>query len=142
MVLTIVDVTPGSSESWREVHNLIIPTDPLSADDVQERLARNALTLAYAGEALVGNATIRPPAPADGIATVIVRILPAHRRQGHGSEYLQAMLDRARELGAQGIATVVVAANNEGLHFAERHGFAETERYTVDDAEYVHLSLS
>jgi len=142
MVLKIVDVTPESSESWRAIHNLIIPSDPLSADDVQERLTRNALTLAYVGEALVGNATIRPPAPADGIATVIVRILPAHRRQGHGSEYLQAMLDRAREPGVQGISTVVVAANSDGLHFAQRHGFAETERYTVDETEYVHLSLS
>jgi RimJ/RimL family protein N-acetyltransferase len=141
MALTIVDVTPRSSESWREVHNLIIPTHPLSADDVQERLARNTLTLAYDGDVLVGNATIRPPDPGDGIATVIVRILPEHRRQGHGSEYLRAMLDRARESGAQGISTVVLTANTEGLHFAERHGFAETERYTVDGAEYVDLAL-
>jgi hypothetical protein len=34
--------------------------------------------LAYDGDVLVGNATIRPPDPGDGIATVIVRILPEH----------------------------------------------------------------
>ncbi len=142
MVLKIVEVTPGSVEAWREIHNLIIPTAPLSAEDVQERQGRNLLTLAYAGDELVGNATVRPPGPTTGIATVIVRILPAHRRRGHGSEYLQAMRLRARELGAQGIATVVLAANDEGLRFAERRGFVETERYTVDNAEYVDLIRS
>jgi GNAT superfamily N-acetyltransferase len=139
MVLTIVDVTPESAESWREIHNLVIPDSPLSADDVRGRLARNVLTLAYADGALVGNATIRPPASAGDPATVIVRILPAHRRQGHGSEYLRAMLDRAGGLGADGVRTIVLVTNPEGVRFAGRHGFVETRRYTVDGSEYVDL---
>jgi RimJ/RimL family protein N-acetyltransferase len=138
MVLDIADVTSESAEAWRQIHNLVIPASPLSAEEVQERLGRNVLTLAWAGDDLVGNATIRPPA--DGVATVIVRILPAHRRKGHGTEYLQAMLARAHELGARGFATVVLTANADGLRFAKRHGFVESERYQVDGAEYVDLA--
>jgi hypothetical protein len=51
------------------------------------------------------------------------------------------MVLRVRELGVRGIATVLLAANLEGLSFAKRHGFAETGRYTVDNAEYVDLNL-
>ena len=98
------------------------------------------LTLAYAGDELVGNATIRPPRTGSGSATVIVRILPPFRRRGHGSEYLAEMLRRARELGATAIETVVLAANVDGVRFAQRHGFVESDRYTFDGAEYVDIA--
>jgi hypothetical protein len=51
-------------------------------------------------------------------ATVIVRILPGHRRQGLGSEYLATMLTEARGMAAGRIETVVLAANEYGLGFA------------------------
>ena len=34
---------------WQRVHNEIIPTDPLSLDQVRERSGRHRLELAYAG---------------------------------------------------------------------------------------------
>ena len=137
--LRIVPVDAENAEAWRDIHNAIIPASPLSAADVAERRTRNLLTLAYAGDTLVGNATVR--APQDGAVTVIVRILAAHRRRGHGSAYLERMLDQAWALGAERIETVVLEANADGLAFARRHGFEEIERYEVDGAAYVDLVL-
>jgi hypothetical protein len=80
--LRIVPVGPDTVGLWRDIHNAIIPAHQLTGDDAHERLSRNSLTLAYVGEDLVGNATIRPPRPDSMTATVIVRILPGYRREG------------------------------------------------------------
>ena len=73
---------------------------------------------------------------------MIVRILPEHRRRGHGSSYLEAMLAEARALGAQRIETVVLGANADGLAFAQHRGFAEFNRYQLGDAEWIDLALA
>jgi GNAT superfamily N-acetyltransferase len=141
--LRIVPVGPDTVGLWRDIHNAVIPAHQLTSDDAHERLSRNSLTLAYVGEDLVGNATIRPPRPDSMTATVIVRILPGYRRKGHGSEYLAAMLAEARGMGARRIGTVVLASNEDGLAFAGRHGFVESDRYALDGetATYVDLYL-
>lgn len=132
MTLEIIAATGDRLDDWRGIHNTIIPTAPLSLDDVAERAARNRLTLAYAAGVLVGNATVRPPTEPDRIATVIVRILPEHRRQGYGAAYLEAELAHARSLGADRIETVVLASNADGLAFALAHGFVEHDRYLLE----------
>lgn len=144
MRLRIVPVGPDAVTLWRDIHNAVIPAHALTSGDVHERLARHRLTLAYDGDELVGNATIRPPAPDSMTATVIVRILPGYRRNGLGSDYLAAMLAEARSMGAQRIETVVLASNQDGLAFAGRHGFVEFDRYVLDGetAEYVDLYLA
>lgn len=130
-------------EDWRTVHNATIPTHPLTADEVAERATRHRLTLAYATGELVGNATVRPPQEPEATATVIVRILPEHRRQGHGSTYLEAELAQARDLGAHRIETVVLESNADGLAFAHARGFVEHDRYVLDGdvVAYVDLHL-
>lgn len=140
--MRIEDVTEATEDTWRELHNRIIPASPIPAEEMPGRRRRNLLTLAHVGEQVVGNATVRPPTDHSDTATVIVRILPEHRRRGHGSEYLAAMLERAQALGAVRIETVVLVANADGLRFALRHGFTEIERYEVDGAEYLDLVLS
>ncbi|CAI9416190.1 hypothetical protein HIDPHFAB_02712 [Nocardioides sp. T2.26MG-1] len=139
--LDIVVATGPLLEEWRTIHNTIIPTHQLSPADVAERSTRHRLTLAYADDRLVGNATVRPPH--DGVATVIVRILPSHRRRGHGTSYLEAELAEARRLGARRIETVVLASNTDGLAFARAHGFVEHDRYVLDGdtVPYVDLHL-
>ena len=132
MSLRIVPVGPDTVSLWRDIHNAVIPAHHLTSDDVHDRLKRNHLTLAYDGADLVGNATIRPPRPEPMTATVIVRILPEYRRKGLGSEYLTAMLAEARGMGARRIETVVLASNEDGLAFAGRHGFVESDRYVLD----------
>ena len=130
--LEVVVATGPLLEEWRAIHNAIIPTVPLSADDVAERSGRNRLTLGYADGVLVGNATVRPPVGAEGTATVIVRIRPEHRRRGLGSAYLSSELSEARALGARRIETVVLASNTDGLAFALARGFVEHDRYLLD----------
>jgi GNAT superfamily N-acetyltransferase len=142
-VLSIVPAAPDRLEEWRGIHNEIIPTAPLSAEEVAERATRHRLTLGYDGDVLIGNATVRPPAE-DGTATVIVRVLPAHRRRGLGSTYLAHELDHARSLSPEAIETVVLASNEEGLAFALAHGFVEVDRYVLDGdtIPFVDLRLS
>jgi GNAT superfamily N-acetyltransferase len=144
MTLRIVTVAGDTLELWRAIHNQIIPTAPLSPIDVAERATRNRLTLAYEGEVLVGNATLRPPSSESSTATVIVRVLPQFRRRGYGSAYLASMLTAARSLGAARIETVVLASNEDGLTFALANGFVELDRYTLegDTVPFVDLYLA
>jgi RimJ/RimL family protein N-acetyltransferase len=139
--LRIVPVGPDVVPLWRDIHNAVIPAQVLTSDEVLERLTRNSLTLAYDGDELVGNATIRPPRPDAMSATVIVRILPEYRRRGFGSEYFEAMLAEARGIGARRIETVVLASNEEGLAFAARHGFVEFDRYVLDGETIAYVDL-
>ncbi|MEZ0067054.1 RimJ/RimL family protein N-acetyltransferase [Streptacidiphilus sp. MAP12-20] len=138
----------ASLEDWRYVHNAIIPTHPLSLDEVRERSGRHRLEVVYLGDAPVGCSTVRPPTAEDPAATVIARILPAHRNQGFGTELYLRGLDHARALvaaagsvGAETIETVVLASNTDGLRFAERHGFVEVERYVLEGDTVPYLTL-
>jgi ribosomal protein S18 acetylase RimI-like enzyme len=147
--LRIEDIRGGADTrrltDWRDVHNAIIPTAPLSPADVRERVTvrGNHLIVAYLGDTVVGCATVRPPAPGTGAATVIARVLPAYRRRGYGSQVYAHGLARARALGARVIETVVLETNEDGLRFALRHGFAEIERYVLpgDTVPFIDLRL-
>lgn len=129
---------------WRHVHNTIIPTHPLSPDDVRDRARRHHLEVAYLGEVLVGCSTVRPPADGTATATVIARVLAGHRGQGIGGRLYARGLSRARELGAETIETVILSSNADGLRFALRRGFVETERYLLpgDTIPWIDLRLS
>ncbi|MFJ4779347.1 GNAT family N-acetyltransferase [Streptomyces sp. NPDC088762] len=116
---------------WRHIHNLIIPTDPLSAEDVRERAGRNVLEIAYLGDAPVGCTTVRPPRDGEPVATVIARVLPPYRGRGYGALLYGRGLAQARDLGAERIQTVVLESNPQGLRFALAHGFVEVERYLL-----------
>jgi GNAT superfamily N-acetyltransferase len=139
--LDIVLATGPLLTTWQTIHNSIIPTSPLSADEVAERSTRHRLTLAYADGTWAGNATLRPPYMPDAVATVIVRILPEHRRRGYGMSYLQAELAEARRLGARRIETVVLESNTDGLAFARAHGFVEHDRYVLDGDTIAFIDL-
>ncbi|MEV6017200.1 MULTISPECIES: GNAT family N-acetyltransferase [unclassified Streptomyces] len=128
---------------WRHVHNVIVPPAALSLDEVRERVRRYRLEVAYLGDVLVGCTTVRPPTDDTATATVIARVLAGHRGQGFGEELYARGLEQARASGARVIETVVLAANEDGLRFARRHGFTETERYVLpgETAEWVDLRL-
>lgn len=143
MILSIVSVNADTVAAWCSIHNEIIPTDPLTVTQCAERAERYHLTLGYSDGVLVGNATVRPPQEARGPAVVIVRILPAYRRRGLGSQYLVSTLADARALGAQTIETIILSSNEDGLRFALRRGFVEFNRYVLDGAviPYVEFRL-
>ena len=75
------------------------------------------------------------------MGTVIVRILPQHRRQGYGSTYLRAELAQARAMGARRIETVVLASNTDELVFAQAQGFVEHDRYVLDGDAIAFIDL-
>lgn len=145
--LRLVRVTPDGPaallDDWRRIHNLIIPTAPLSPAEVRERAARNHLVVAYLAAEAVGCSTVRPPAGEPPAATVIARVRPEFRRRGYGERLYRHGLATARELGADRIDTVILAVNEDGLRFARRHGFVETERYVLpgDTIAFVDLRL-
>lgn len=87
---------------------------------------------------------MRPPTDETPAATVIARVLAAHRRRGFGEELYARGLDRARQLGADVIETVILSSNEDGLRFALKHGFVETERYLLpgDTIPWIDLRLS
>ncbi len=126
--LRIEAVREATIDDWRYVHNRVVPTAPLAEDEVRERLGRYFLTVAYAGDHLVGCATVRPPDEA-GNVTVIARVLPEHRLRGYGEELFLEAMRLARSLGGTAIETVVLASNRDGLRFALAHGFVEVGRY-------------
>jgi GNAT superfamily N-acetyltransferase len=139
-----VGTTQPLLEDWRHVHNVIVPPAAMDLEEVRERAGRNHLEVAYLDDVLVGCTTVRPPTDDTATATVIARVLPAHRHQGLGEQLYVRALAQARELGARRIETVVLAANSEGLRFAERHGFVEFDRYTLpgESALWIDLRLA
>jgi GNAT superfamily N-acetyltransferase len=127
-----------SIHDWQYVHNLIIPGDVLSLDDVRARTGRNRMEVAYLGDVLIGCTTVRPPTEDNGgTATVIARVLPEYRRRGLGTQLYERALGQARALDAQVIETVVLASNPDGLRFADQHGFVELERYLLREGDTV-----
>ena len=146
--MTDLRIRPADGDAllreWQHVHNVIIPTDPLSLDQVRERSRRHRLTVAHLGDTLVGCATVRPPEESGEAATVIARVLPAHRRQGFGELIYAQCLAQARQLGARVIETVILASNPEGLRFALARGFVEVETYLLpgDTVPYTDLRLT
>ncbi|MET9954303.1 GNAT family N-acetyltransferase [Streptomyces sp. NPDC006339] len=129
---------------WRLIHNAIIPTAPLSPDEVRARAGRNRLDVAYAADGTaVGCSTVRPPDEETPAATVNSRVLPAHRGRGFGTALYERGLAHARTLGGAGVETVVLASNAEGLRFALARGFVEVERYVLpgDTVPFVTLRL-
>ena len=129
---------------WQHVHNVIVPPAAMSLDDVRERVRRYRLEVAYLGDVLVGCTTVRPPTDDTSTATVIARVLAEHRGQGFGEELYARGLGQAREWGAEVIETVVLASNEDGLRFAEKHGFIEVERYSLpgDTVQWIDLRLA
>ncbi|MFR9779137.1 N-acetyltransferase family protein [Micromonospora sp. MS34] len=136
--------SPAEAEDWRRVHNQVIPADPLSPDEVRDRLSRNRLEVAYLDGVAVGCTTVRPPTPTDATATVIVRVLPPWRRRGFGGQLYARSLAQARALGADRIETIVWESNVDGTRFAYAQGFAEVSRYLPEgeDVAYVTMRLS
>jgi GNAT superfamily N-acetyltransferase len=145
---TVVEVRFAAVEGdqalrdWRHVHNAVVPTDPLSLEDVRERAGRHHLELAYAGTEVVGNSTVRRPTEDEG-AVVIARVLPPYRRRGIGTALYERGLAVARAWADERpVETVVLESSSDGLAFAEAVGFVEVERYTLPGATLAYVALA
>jgi GNAT superfamily N-acetyltransferase len=126
---------------WQRIHNEIIPTDPLSLEEVRERSTRHRLELAYADGTAVGNSTVRRPTD-DAGAMVIARVLPPHRRRGIGTLLHARGLEVARSWADERpVETVVLASNPDGLAFALARGYVEVETYLLPGATVPYVAL-
>ena len=142
--LTFTRVTDDlTADAWAQVHNQIIPSDPLTVAQVVERSKLYVLDLATIDGMTVGCSTVRPALGEEPV-TVIVRILPTCRRRGLGSALLAHALAHAAAWDAVHGQTIVHASNADGLEFALRRGFVETDRYTLEgeSVPYIHLASS
>ncbi|MFB7332954.1 GNAT family N-acetyltransferase [Streptomyces adustus] len=128
-------------EQWRHVHNVVVPPAAMTPAEARERVGRNRLVNAYLGDVLVGCSTVRPPEGAEAVATVIARVLPAFRRRGFGTALYEDGLAEARRLGARTVEAVILAANEDGVRFAEARGFVEVERYVLDGESDLWLTM-
>ncbi|QOV47273.1 GNAT family N-acetyltransferase [Streptomyces chromofuscus] len=141
-----IEVVEGERmlEQWRHVHNTVVPPGALSLGEVRERSGRYRLENAYVGEVLVGCSTVRPAEREGGAVTVIARVLPEWRGRGVGRVLYENGLAYARVLGAGVVETCVLAANGDGLRFAESRGFVEVDRYVLPEGldEWVDLRRS
>lgn len=131
----------GPARDWRHVHNVIVPPFSLSLADVLRRARRNHLEVVYADGVLAGCSTVRPPRGGEAAATVIARVLPAHRGRGIGGVLYERAVARAREEGAAALETLVLETNPAGLRFALRHGFTEVERYVLPGLTVPEIAL-
>ena len=113
---------------WQRVHNEIIPTDPLSVDEVRERSGRHVLEVAYDGEVLIGCSTVRPPSEETDAVTVMARVLSPYRRRGFGTALYEHCL---AQVGEAAVETHILASNVDGLKFALAKGFVEVETYLL-----------
>jgi GNAT superfamily N-acetyltransferase len=138
--LTTVADAP-SLRDWKHVHNEIIRAGQLSDEQVRDRARKHHLEVAYLDDNLVGCTTVRRATGPDARVVVIVRVLPAYRRRGIGATLLIRAEKQAHRLGAGRVETIVWAANLEGLHFAEVHGYTEVDRYLVPGDEVPYVTL-
>jgi len=128
--------TGARQRDWRYVHNVVIPTDPLSDGDVAERAGRNRLEVAYSGAELVGCSTVRPANEVEPV-TVIARVLPELRGRGFG----RALFAHCMRGISGPVQTIVLASNADGLDFALRRGFIEVDRYVLDGDVIAYVEL-
>jgi GNAT superfamily N-acetyltransferase len=98
----------------------------VSLDEVRDRVRRNRLEVAYLDDELVGCTTLRPPAGDSSTATLIVRVLPVHRRRGYGEQLYARGITQAQALGATAIETSVLPSNLDGLQFAKAHRYVKS----------------
>ena len=120
-------VTDDDLEAWRRVRIAVIPYErtqsvaEIRADDTPERL----LVVAREG-GVVGGSGMATRSEIGKAGTVIPRVLPEHRRRGHGTALLQRLVDHVAGLGHP---TVRAGADDDGsMAFAQRFGFEEVNR--------------
>jgi len=131
----MVELTRCSNEAEKqlsvEAYNAVWPQEAVTLAEVysfEASLLDHLDLLARAdGEAAgSGFAALSPERPKLVIA--LVTVLPAHRRQGIGSGFYEAISDWCRERELETIEAVVSDDDAESLAFAQRRGFVEDRR--------------
>src|SRR4029453_1895558 len=94
--------TDADLEAWCEIWNAITPREPNKLEDVKRRIGRQPERLylvAFEDGTPVGLGFAGPSQSPERTA-LAVRVLPAQRQRGLGSELLERVLEHADGLGA------------------------------------------
>lgn len=138
--LSVERVGAATLDDWQRIHNVIIPSAPLTVAEVRERSAMYLLEVAYVKGVAAGATTVRPPTDS-AAATVIVRILPEFRRRGYGTQLYTRAVGEARRSGWEALETVVWESNVDGLTFARNRGYVEIDRYYPEGARAAFITM-
>lgn len=125
--MELIDVQSDADyEAWRQVRIAVLPYERCATVEELRKARTDArlMLLAKVDGEVVGHGLAGESDTAGGF--VAPRVLEAHRRRGHGTAILGALLDHLRTVG---MSQVKAGADDDGsAAFALRHGFVEVDR--------------
>jgi GNAT superfamily N-acetyltransferase len=122
--------TDADLEAWCEIWNAITPREPNKLEEVKRRIERQPERLylvAFEDDSPIGLGFAGPSQSPERTA-LAVRVLPAQRRRGLGSELLERVLEHAGGLGAGQASGMVFEDDPESVAWASNRGFEEYQR--------------
>lgn len=120
-------VTDEDYEAWRQVRIAILPYErTVSVAELREGDSPDRLMVLAQEDGVVVGHGLSDRADSAGAGSVIPRVLPEHRRRGHGTALLEHLVQHVETLG---LPRLRAGADDEGsLAFAQRFGFEEVNR--------------
>jgi mycothiol synthase len=122
--------TDADLAAYCEVWSAITPREPTRVEEVRRRLQRQPERLYLVAEdagRIVGTGFAGPSQSPERTA-LDVRVLPAHRRRGLGSELLERLLEHASGLGPERVSGTLFENDPESIAWATSRGFEEYAR--------------
>lgn len=122
--------TDADLEAWCEIWNAITPREPNKLEEVKRRLERQPerLYLVAFENGTPVSLGFAGPSQSPERTALAVRVLPAHRRSGLGSELLERVLEHAGGLGAGQASGMVFEDDPESVAWVRNRGFEEYQR--------------
>lgn len=122
--------TDADLEAWCEIWNVITPREPNKLEEVKRRLERQPerLYLVAFENGTPVSLGFAGPSQSPERTALAVRVLPAHRRSGLGSELLERVLEHAGGLGAGQASGMVFEDDPESVAWVRNRGFEEYQR--------------
>jgi mycothiol synthase len=111
-----------------EIYNEVWPQRAVTLEAVEAWKRAAIASVEYLGSINgedVGSAAASFEASRTNLVSMLVTVLPQHRRAGVGTALVEAVTAWAAEIGARELETRVEAGDAESLDFATRHGFRE-----------------
>jgi mycothiol synthase len=128
IVISLRPVVPQADyEAWRQVRMAVEPGERCdSAEQLRQSVTPAWLLVLAFRDGLPADSGLARPSDTAGVGFVTPRVLPGSRRDGIGTTLLHKL---AGHLGGLGLPAVRASVYDQGsLAFAQRFGFAETDR--------------